>query len=164
MGWVSDLKSIPGDIQTNSVLKERIQLYEDKYNSATVENDSLKAKNSDLEKRVGELTAEITDLREHISSIETSESLSEGDTNVLLHLYGVKGQRIEGRPFDRPIQPNDVRAMGPTLSLDAAKLEYHLNRLSKMGLADVVSATTDGGLCWGLTEDGIAYVIENGLI
>lgn len=163
MGLLDDIKSLPGNIQVNAVLRERIQLYEEKYDRTIEENDALKAKNVELEERVAELTAEIEDLRVQLSSDEESGSLSDDDVRVLVYLYQVKGQKSQGRPFDRPVQPNDVRVIGRALSLDAGRLEYHLNRLDKMRLA-AVEAIAIGEVRWGLTQEGIAYVIENDLV
>jgi hypothetical protein len=143
MGWLEDLlKEVP----LSAVLKERIQLAEDKFAHAAKENELLRQQISALEKENGELRAKTPQ--------RTGPSLSNDTKQVLIHLF--RATELDDR---------DVGAMSHALDVELGLLKYHhLDRLDEAKLAKVGSGNyVTEQIFWMLTPAGRQYVVENNL-
>lgn len=143
MGWLQDLlKEVP----LSSVLRERVVLAEEKFDSASKEV-------RDCKKRIADLEQEIEALRAQIPS-EPAGELATDTTRVLVYVF--RAAELDDR---------DVGAIATALEMERGVLQYHLDRLSDAGLAEVTGGNyVHGHVYWGLTAEGRRYVVEMRLI
>ena len=143
MGWLQDLLS---EVPLSVVLRERVQLAEERYEKALQDVEAYK-------KRINELEAENGTLRAAQVPSLPSSSFDEETTRVLVHMF--KTERHDLR---------DVGVMARALGLERSLMQYHLDRLRDAKLAD-----SAGGnyvlkhIYWVLTSEGRRYVVERGL-
>jgi DNA-binding transcriptional ArsR family regulator len=143
MGWIEDvLKEVP----LSAVLKERIALADQKYESAIQQVD-------DLKKKIAALERENADLRAQIPHHEET-SFAEDTSRVLVQMFRAK-----------TIEERDVGNMARALNMERGVMQYHLDRLKEAGFA----GSTGGNYLhhhtyWVLTPQGRQYVVERKLI
>jgi DNA-binding MarR family transcriptional regulator len=142
MGWVMEmLQQVP----LSAVLKERVQLIQEKCDKLSSENDALKQKVSALEREMSLLIAQLPN--------KPDGSLDPDTARVLVHLFRAEGDE------------RDVGVTANMLGMEKGVVKYHLDRLKDAGFA--VSA---GGnylhhhAYWALTPSGRRHVIEKKLI
>jgi len=146
MGWVSDLlKEYPA----LSVAKERLALaetkfqeLENKYAQLSTENERLKAENLQLrEKLAGFEKAKKGDLQPELC-------------NLLVHLFTY---------HDR--NNTHLDAIARSLGVESQMARYYLDKLVERNLVVVTGGNyVRGHTYYGLTDQGRAFVVENGLL
>jgi DNA-binding transcriptional ArsR family regulator len=143
VGWLQDLlKEIP----LSSILRERVVIAEEKYETAVKSIESYK-------QRIASLEHENEKLRAQIPS--QSESGLSGETKSVLVLI-FKSPTLEHR---------DIGAMARALKMELGILQYHLDRLREAGLAEITGGNyLDGHVYWGLTTEGRRFVVESKLV
>jgi hypothetical protein len=142
MGLLQDLlKEVP----LSSVLKERVALAEEKYESAVKEIEGYKQRIAALERENENLRAQVP---------KSGDAVSEDTVRVLVHLFKTA-----------PTEARDVGAMSKELALNDGLLTYHLERLEGLGLAKLTGRNyLEDHVYWGITPDGRRYVVEKKLI
>jgi DNA-binding transcriptional ArsR family regulator len=122
MGWLQDLLQ---EVPLSSVLKERVALAEDRFESAKQQIDAYKVKVAALEREVQTLHNEIQTLRAQLPAAGSYKNLGDDTTRVLVHIF--RTPELEQR---------DAGAMALALGMERSVLQYHLDRLREAGLAD----------------------------
>jgi hypothetical protein len=142
MGSIQDLLQ---EVPLAAVLKERVALADQKYESAMKELD-------DLKKKVEALERENANLRAQIPQKKQTSTLSEDATRVLVHLF--KTVRIEERSEGR---------IARALNMEHGMLRYHLDRLDEAAFADQ-TGILDEDILWAITPNGRQWIVERKLI
>jgi len=141
MGWIKDALS---EVPLSAVLKERVELADQKYEQAEREAEGLR-------KKIAALETENNELREKVLS-ENADGLSDETVQVLLFLF----RNEEGRSGDKTLAQN--------LQLQLSVAKFHLEELNARNLAaSRASNYLTGEKYWSLTPQGRRYVIENQL-
>ena len=142
MGWLQDLlKEVP----LSSVLKERVELAEAKYEGALKESAGYKQRIVDLQRENEELRAQIP---------SKPSSLGKDTESVLVHLFKTASR-----------QDRDVGIMAGELGMERSVMQYHLDRLKDASFAKVTSGNyIDDHTYWGLTPEGRQHAVESKLI
>ena len=133
MGWLADILNEVKDVPLSAVLKERVELAEQKYEGAIKENATLKQRVNDLENEVATLRAQIP--------TKQADPLGEDTTRVLVHLFRAEGHDLGHR---------DVGAMTRALHMDHSVLQYHLDRIREAGLGKISSGNYVTGQIFGV--------------
>jgi DNA-binding transcriptional ArsR family regulator len=141
MGWIEDLlKEVP----LSAVLKERVELADQKYEAAMRENEALKRRLTNLEKENAELRARLPH----------GQEIGDDTVRVLVHLFKT-----------HEMDDQDVGAMARALTMERGVLQYHLDRLDEAKLAECTGGNyVDGHVYWALTPEGRRYAVERKLI
>jgi DNA-binding transcriptional ArsR family regulator len=146
MGSIQDLLQ---EVPLAAVLRERVALADQKYETAMREVAQLKERVADLERENAELRAQIP-----ADDEDDAASLQPDTARVLVHLF--KANLPEAR---------DVGNMAMTLGMERGVLQYHLDRLYDAGLAETAGANyLHGHVYWALTPEGRRYAVECKLI
>jgi hypothetical protein len=106
MGAIADLLT---EIPLSAVLRERVKLFEQKYELPEGENSALKDK-------VAKFEQENAGLRARIPAIP-SDDLSDDDKKMLTGLFHARNDHTGG-PFEEPVAENDVNALARRLGMD----------------------------------------------
>jgi hypothetical protein len=143
MSLVQDLlKEVP----LSAVLQERVKLAEDRFAAANREVESLKQRISVLEKENAELRGQIP----HGAEV----SLSADTGRVLVQLFRA-----------RESEDSDVGVMSHALGMERSVVQFHLDQLQELNLADVTGSNfMHGHVYWALTPAGRKYAVERKLI
>jgi DNA-binding MarR family transcriptional regulator len=143
---MSLLEDLLEEVPLPAFLRERVALAEEMYLRANEENESYKQRIAALERENESLLARIPS--------ESASGLGEVTVRVLVYLF--KAIELDHR---------DVSAMAKGLAMDQSLLQYHLDRLQKAGLADLVGGSyLHDQVYWALTPEGRRHVIEGKLI
>ena len=134
------------------ILKERLQLFSDKYEVLEGKNQVLEGKNSNLEAELQTAKEKIKELEAKIALTEnsdTAENLSSEETLILKFLFD-SNNRFQSDELARKF------------SIAIGKIEYHLNKLGDLNLIycqyNMMHPTT-----YKISSDGQGYVVENGI-
>lgn len=148
MGWIQDILQ---EVPLSAVLKERVELAEQKYEHAVSEADFYKKKAEDLERKMQALEIELTEHRANAAAMGDSE-LSEETQAVLVYL------------FQNEKNDTDQGALAHTLGMELGVAKYHLDLLDTSGFAKCTGGNyLSGEVYWNLTQEGRKYVVERGL-
>lgn len=146
MGWVSDLlKEYPA----LSVAKERLALAEARFQELERKHAQLLAEN-------GRLKTENLQLSEKLDSLERAKKgdLQPELCNLLVHLFTHHDQNH-----------THLDAIARTLGVQLQMARYYLDKLGERSLVDVIGGNyVHGHVYYGLTDQGRAFVVENGLL
>ena len=144
MGIIADLFKGLSEVQLSTVLKERIELAEQKYEKLLQEHEPLK-------RRVAELEAENGQLQEQLA--KPAAKLNDDTVRVLHHLFN---ETDEGNCH--------VHAMANALNMEFGVVQFQLDYLENSGLVQITGSNyISGQTYWDTTPAGRAYIVENGL-
>lgn len=136
-------QDLPAEGPVSVVLRARVALAEEKYARAARQI-------AGFEQQFAAIKHENEALRAQIVAGPT-RGLGQETVRVLVHLF--KAETREQR---------SVGAMVKTLAMERNVLQYHLDRLQKAGLVDILSGNS---LVYGaLTAEGRKHVVEGGLM
>ena len=149
MGILQDiLKEVP----LSSVLRERVQLAEDRLRRAEEDNTVLKL-------RVGDLEKENSALRDSVA-LHERRSAGAGETKLDPVAERVLEAVVIARDDDR-----DVGEVAGRLGLSRAIVEAHLDELKARGFARMSSSNyISGHVYWSPLPAGRKYALQHGLI
>lgn len=149
MGFLQDLlKEVP----LSSVLRERVQLAEDRWRRAEEETETLRLRVSELEKENSALRDSMA-LRERRSDSAGEAKLDAVTERVLQAVVVAHG-------VDR-----DVGEVADRLGLSRAVVEAHLDELKAKGFARMSSSNyISGHIYWSPLPPGRKYALQHGLI
>jgi len=147
MGWIQDLLQASQELPLSAVLRERVELADQKHETALREIEDLKRKNAALERENAELRAQIPEGNKEAT-------LGEDTKRVMVQIF--RAAELEQR---------DVGVMARALGMDWNVLQYHLDRLRDAGFARNTGLNyLDDHVYWALTPAGRQYVVERKLI
>ena len=146
------LKDLINEHGSSTILKERLELFSDRYSVLEAECNQLRDGNGALSHELELAKTRIRDLEQQVREIDVPEILVSPDgANVLRVLF-----KQEDPTFEE---------IGRTLDMELGVLQYHLDQLDEVGLATIGSVTMstawgDGGVHWRITPDGRKVVVE----
>ena len=154
MGLFDGIEKLINEHGSAVILKQRIDLANDKYSA-------LEDKNSILEQKIALLEAENKSLRANLEKAEAkSETLRKLTTNTNGGLDKVKVNIILLLAQQDSYQGNIVQK----LSLNPQVAAFHLEELEKMEFIYRSISMTSQEFPWELLQEGRRYLIVNGLI
>jgi hypothetical protein len=144
---MSLLQDLLTEVPLSAVLRERVTLAEERFQRANEEVQVCR-------QRIAALEEEIKSLRTKLPVEPVAKDIGDDTIRVLLHLF---------RASD--MDHRDVGIMAQALQFEKSVLQYHLDRLDEIGLAEVTGANyLHGHVYWALTPEGRRYVVERNLI
>src|SRR5262249_39067863 len=142
MGAIQDLLQ---QVPLSAVLKERVALAEQKYETVLRENTDLKQRLFALEQKHAELLKQLPK--------QLSGNMGNDTAKVLAYLFRAEDD-------DR-----DVGAIAQMLQMERGLVRYHLDQLESSGYADCVGGNyVSGHIYWALTPAGRKLAVEQKLI
>lgn len=164
MGFLDSIEKLINEHGSATILKERIQLANDKYSAlkdkASIlekENGILKEQNANLKSQLDEATKKIESLNQDIERLSKNKSrdkLNDVTENILKMFFNA-GRELSVRDFRN--MPVNV-------------IQYHFDILMKHNFiipsrAGTVSSWSgeDSPVMYDITSDGRKYIVENGL-
>ena len=134
------------------ILKERLQLFSDKYEVLEGKNQVLEGKNINLECELQTAKAKINELEKIIALTEsnnTSDNISEEEKQILKFLFDTNTSHYS-------------QDLARQFSIVIGKVEYHLNKLEDLDLI-YSQYNTMYPTSYQVSSGGQAYVVENGI-
>jgi DNA-binding transcriptional ArsR family regulator len=143
---MDSIQDLLQEVPLAAVLRERVALADQKYEAALREVEELKRKIVALGHENAELRAQI--------QLRDEKPLSDDTARVLVQIFKAKQQ-----------EERDVGAMATALGMERGAVQYHLDRLYEVGLAESAGANyLHGHVYWALTPEGRRRVVEGKLV
>jgi len=148
MGLFDFLKEVP----LSAVLKERVELAEQRFRIQSDEKERLLKENGELRLRLAELEKEL-ERSKPASDSSKKDGLSDDSIRVLVFL------------FRAPPERNNEVSVASAFNMEHGVARYHLDELAKRDLARLGSVNMNTGQKnWGLTAAGRRKVVEEGML
>lgn len=132
------------------ILRERLELYSDKYSMLEEKNKHLQTKINDLESKLSEATSEVNRLTKIINANEQPKGalkLSEKETQIINYMFENNSEyRIE--------------QLAKIIGTDVNTAKYHINGLNENKLVHMI-LTMSSPAKYKINDKGIKYVVES---
>ena len=142
------LEKLINEHGSSSILRERLELFSDKYEMLEQKNKTLEENNASLENQLQAANKEIEKLRTEAAS-NSSAKLHENELKLLKYLFD------NNHDFT-------AHQIASYLSIPIGNAEYHLDKLLEhnyiRGHLNMMTGTT-----YSISPEGRAYVIESGI-
>ncbi len=149
---LSMLEKLINEHGSSTILKERLELFSDKYEMLEQKNTTLEEKNTFLEAQLEAAKKEIKKLREELASNQGSDkasSLHESEVKILKHLFDTNSDFTANQ-------------LASFLNIPVGNTEHHLDKLLEVEyIYNHLSMMTD--TTYSISSEGRSYVIENGI-
>lgn len=152
------LEKLINEHGSSTILKERLELFSDKYTMLEEKNKHLSERNEELESKLDKAKEEINRLNEIIEANAISQSqdkLDEVQEKILQFLF----------KEDDEIEKDQLARI---LDIEPGVMSYHFDVLEEKDLICVSSMQmgnpmtgSAGGVFHAITPDGRKYVVEN---
>jgi Na+/phosphate symporter len=144
------LEKLINEHGSSAILRERLELFSDKYSMLEEKNEHLTERNKELGIKLEQAEAQISKLKEQLNSYQinnSTEKINENELNILKLLFDTNTELFAAhvsQHFNMPI----------------GNAEYHLNNLLEKELIYAgYSAIEDTR--YKINSDGRKYIIEN---
>ncbi len=144
------LEKLINEHGSSSILRERLELFSDKYSMLEEKNTHLSERNKELESQVDTLKSEIDKLKSIIDESKRNQKnndLPEISFNILKYL------------FDQQHDVN-VANVGNHFSLEKGLTEYHIDKLKEMKLITHGALFVNQPLTYRISKEGRKYIVE----
>ena len=144
------LEKLINEHGSSSILRERLELFSDKYSMLEEKNTHLSERNKDLESQAASLKEEVEKLKSIIDEIgnnQNNNNLPEVTHDILKFLFD---------------QQNDANTgyIGNHFSLDIGVTEYHIDKLKDLGLIEHGALFVNQPLTYRISKEGRKYIVE----
>lgn len=145
------LEKLINEHGSSTILRERLELFSDKYSMLEEKNAHLTENNNNLETQVASLKEEVMKLQSIIdvnTEKQNDSDLSEITKQLLQHF------------FDQA-QDINVRSICNHFSLEKGIAEYHLDKLKELGFVKHGALMVNQPLSYCISKEGRSYIVEN---
>lgn len=149
---LSMLEKLINEHGSSTILKERLELFSDKYEMLEQKNTNLEERNSFLESQLEAANKEIEKLKEELTLNQNTDepsSLHENEIKILKHLLDTNSDFTANQ-------------LASFLNIPVGNTEYHLDKLLEAEyIYNHLSMMTD--TTYSISSEGRSYVIESGI-